>query len=95
MTETEELQAQISALRILVMSLIAQAPTEALIKDAKIRLETWYDMAQSTDISEEYLGLMQSQIDLSQQLLQTLREQHAARTAPETPDTNPSPGKKG
>lgn len=81
MTETEDLQAQVSALRILVMSLIAQAPTDALINDAKMRLETWVDMGQATDISEEHLDLLQAQAERHLQLLQTLRDQHDARTA--------------
>ncbi len=81
MTETEDLQAQVSALRILVMSLIAQAPTDALINDAKMRLETWVDMGQATGISEEHLDLLQAQAERHLQLLQTLRDQHDARTA--------------
>ena len=90
MTETEELQAQISALRILVMSLVAQAPSDALIKDAKIRFETWKDMQLVTEVSESYLDLVQSETDRHLQLLQTLREQYSKRMAQALPGTSPS-----
>lgn len=90
MTETEELQAQISALRLLVMSLVAQAPTDALIEDAKIRFETWMDMGLSSDVSEEYLDLMQAQKEKHLELLNFLQIQHHARTAPEQPEPTPS-----
>lgn len=89
MTETEDLQAQVSALRLLVMSLIAQSPTDELINDAKRRLGAWVDMGQATDISEEYLDLMQMQVERHLQLLQTLRDQHDARMAQAQRDTSP------
>lgn len=91
MAETEELQAQISALRLLVMSLVAQAPTDALIKDARIRFETWMDMGMSSQVSEEYLRLMQDQKDRHLELLDTLQEQSRARMEQALPEPAPSP----
>ena len=88
MTEPEELQAQIDALRLLVISLIAQSPTDALIKDAKIRFETWKDMQLLSEVSESYLDLVQSETDRHLQLLQTLREQYSQRMAQALPGTS-------
>lgn len=91
MTETEELQAQISALRLLVMSLVAQAPTDALIRDAKIRFETWMDMGLASNVSEEYLGAMQAQKEKHMDLLDTLQEQHRAQMEQGLSKPAPSP----
>lgn len=84
MTEPEELQAQIDALRLLVISLIAQSPTDALIKDAKIRFETWEDMHLPSEVSDSYLNLMRDEKDRALQSLQTLREQYSERKAQAT-----------
>lgn len=89
MTEPEELQAQIDALRLLVMSLVAQSPTEALIKDAKIRFETWEDMHLPSEVSESYLDLMRGEKDRALQMLQTLRDQSLERKDQAQLDTKP------
>lgn len=93
MTETEELQAQIDALRLLVMSLIAQSPTDALIKDARIRLETWEDMHVPSEVSDSYLDLMQAERERALETLHMLKEQHDERAAQELPDTSSAPTK--
>lgn len=81
MTEPEDMQAQIDALRLLVTSLIAQSPTDALIKDTKTRFETWGDMHQHSEISDSYLNLMKVEKDRAIQSMQTLRDQYSERKA--------------
>lgn len=91
MTEPEELQAQIDALRLLVMCLIAQSPTDALIKDARIRFETWEDMHLPREVSDSYLDLMQVERERALLTLQTLQEQHNERAAQAPRDTSRAP----
>lgn len=91
MTEPEELQAQIDALRLLVFSLIAQSPTDALIKDSEIRFEAWEDMHLPSTVSDSYLNLIRAEKVRALQSLQTLRDQHNERKVQAPPDTNFDP----
>ncbi|MGB6097673.1 hypothetical protein [Comamonas testosteroni] len=90
MTEMEELQAQIDALRMLVISLIAQSPTDALIEDAKCRFDTWEYMNPPTVSGDDYRNLMLTERDRALQSMQILRKQYCdrntqTRLTPKTP----------
>lgn len=93
MTEPEELQAQIDALRLLVFSLIAQSPTDALIKDSEIRFEAWEDMHLTSTVSDSYLNLMQAEKERALQSLRTLRDQRGESEAQALSDANSKPKK--
>lgn len=81
MTETEELQAQIEALRMLVVSLIAQSPTDALIADVKSRFDNWEYMNPPAASGDGYHDLMLTERDRALQSMQILRKQYGERSA--------------
>ncbi len=80
MKELEYLQAQIDALRLLLISVVAQSPTDSLIREAKKRFETWENMHPLPEISESYQELMRAEKDRALQSLQAMREQYSERT---------------
>lgn len=82
MTDTEELQAQVDALRLLVLSLVARTPAEEISKDVRIRFEAWQDVHIHTTVSEDYLSLMQEEMRSTLGMLNSLREQQISNTEP-------------
>ena len=78
MTDSEDLQAQVDALRLLVQSLLACAPLEVIRKDVAIRFEAWEDMHIPNEVSERYLDLMRNQHVMALSMLDTLMDQRAS-----------------
>lgn len=88
MPDNEELQARIEGLRILVSSLLAHSPVQAIRADVRKRFEVLQDMGLRTPVTDRYLELIHQEMDHADAHLAELQAQQA-RLA--NTDTAPSP----
>lgn len=75
MSEPEELQAQIDALRLLVTSLMCRAPAREIAEDVRVSFESWEDVHINSPVSENYLDLMRAEKNRALAMLATVQEQ--------------------
>jgi hypothetical protein len=82
MTDMEHLQAQVDALRLVVMSLFAAHPNpDKVAQDAAMRLGVWIDVHTQQSVTDSYLRLMEEEREKMGAVLNNLTEQHRADTA--------------